>query len=440
MEAVVTLSRERRRDIAQGFAEAEAVQLQHRALVESQGITLLGRVFHGSDALSPQVALAPADVQHDPALAPQPMIHLGSSDYAGLNRHPRVVSAAMQALRSFGNGSTGGRLLNGTTELHVALERRLARFVGMEDALTYNSGYCANLATLSTLCSPDDVVLTDILNHKSIVDGLRLGRAKAITYLHGCILGPSSRSAQGILQGLSWAQRKFIVTDGIFSVDGDVARLEEIVQLAREHNAYVIVDEAHAIGAFGPNGHGSVAAAGLTPEVDVITGVLSKGLPGVGGFVAGSKRTIDLLRYGSNAYIFSTSLPPSVVAGLIEAIDILEHDSSLQERLHRNAEQLRRGLVSLGLDILGSESAVIPVLMPDAVTAMRFTRLLHEGGVYVNVALHPAVSALRPRLRINVNAGLAPEDIELALAQFRRCAQLLGLGTGAGAGTRPQAA
>lgn len=210
-------------------------------------------------------------------------------------------------------------------------------------------------------------------------------------------------------------------------MDGDVAPLDEIVSLANEYNAFVIVDDAHAIGAFGPCGRGSIAHFGLEDQVDVITGVLSKGLPGIGGFVAGNKHTIELLRYGSHGYIFSTALPPSVIAGLIEALDILAEQPDIQERLHRNVQQFREGIEGLGFDVLGSQSAVIPMPMPDVETTLKFARLLHEDGIYINAAIYPAVSPLRPRLRVNMNANLESEDINRALRSIEHCIRKIGL-------------
>jgi glycine C-acetyltransferase len=418
---------QRTRDITSGHPAAENVIREYESLSQSGEAELLGRIFHGTVGPLPAVSFAdtPNPTPRSSQL-PRGMINLGSSDYAGLNDHPRVLEAAAKALYRFGNSSTGGRLLNGTTELHVRLEQRLAAFLDAEAAITYNSGYCANLSVMSCLCAKDDVVLTDILNHQSIVDGLALGGAASIIYLHKCVSG-SARSIEAILSRLPWETRKFIVTDGIFSMDGDLAPLDAIVCLARKHNAFVIVDEAHAIGAYGPFGRGTVAHFGLEAEVDVITGVLSKGLPGIGGFVAGPKRTIDVLRYSSNGYIFSTALPPSVIAGVLEAIDILESDASIQDRLHQNSRRLRDGIVSVGLDVLGSESAVIPIAMPDTITALRFTRLLHDAGVFVNFACHPVVSTLRPRLRLNMTAKLTVDEINRALDAVGQAARILGM-------------
>lgn len=241
------------------------------------GAELPGRIFRGSAGRLATVSLA-TPTSHlsaldSPAIG---MINLGSSDYAGLNEHPRVVEAAARALRKFGNGSTGGRLLNGTTELHVLLEQRLAGYLGTEEAITYNSGYCANLSAMLRLCSKGDVVLSDVLNHQSIVDGIALGGATRVSYLHKCVNG-SAHSMEAILSRIPWESRKFIVTAGIFSMDDDVAPLDAIVKVASKYNAFVVVDEAHAIGAYGPFGRGTVAQSGLTDEVDVITGVLSKG-------------------------------------------------------------------------------------------------------------------------------------------------------------------
>jgi glycine C-acetyltransferase len=411
----------RDRDIAGGCPRARALHGHYEDLLQSSDLALIGRVFHASSGSRATVSYAGLATAEAGSVAPRSnMINLGSSDYAGLNRHPRVIQAATEALHVFGNSSTGGRLLNGTTDLHVLLERKLAEFLGVEDAITYNSGYCANLTTFSTLCAPGDVVISDILNHQSIADGLALGGAESVTYLHSSMRG-TARSVETILRRLPRGRRKFIVTDGVFSMDGDVAPLDEVVSLADEYNAFVIVDDAHATGALGPCGRGTVAHFGLDDQVDVITGVLSKGLPGIGGFAAGPKRTIDLLRYGSHGYIFSTALPPSVVAGLIAAIDILRESPEIQERLHRNVRRFRDGVEALGFDVLGSQSAVIPLPMPDAATTLRFARMLHEDGVYVNAAIYPAVSPLRPRLRVNVNASLDVADIDAALESIQRC-------------------
>jgi glycine C-acetyltransferase len=421
MVAADTQQDARDRDVAASCPRARALQQQYDDLFQSSDLALIGRVFHAGSASRANVSYAgPPGPEAGTVAARGDMINLGSSDYAGLNRHPRVIKAASEALHAFGNSSTGGRLLNGTTELHVKLEHKLAEFLGVEDAITYNSGYCANLTTFSTLCAPGDVVVSDILNHQSIVDGLALGGAESVTYLHASMRG-TARSVETILQRLPRDRRKFIVTDGVFSMDGDIAPLDEIVSLANEYNAFVIVDDAHATGALGPCGRGSVAHFGLEDQVDVITGVLSKGLPGIGGFAAGPKRTIDLLRYGSHGYIFSTALPPSVVAGLIEAIDILRESPDVQERLHRNVKHFRDGVVALGFDVLGSQSAVIPLPMPDAATTLKFARMLHEDGVYVNAAIYPAVSPLRPRIRVNVNASLDAADIDTALRSIEQC-------------------
>jgi glycine C-acetyltransferase len=237
----------------------------------------------------------------------------------------------------------------------------------------------------------------------------------------------STRSIEVALAKLPREQRKFIVTDGIFSMDGDVADLPAIVALANQYNAFVIVDDAHATAAYGPNGRGTPAHFGLQHGVDVLTGSLSKGLPGIGGFVAGSKAVTDLLRYGSNGYIFSASLPPPIVAGLLEAVRILQEQPELQERLHHNERYLRDGIRALGLDCMNSESPIIPILMPDSQQTYEMTQFLHLEGIYVNPVGAPAVSRNRTRLRINVSANLEQADLDRFLDVLERGSRKLGI-------------
>jgi glycine C-acetyltransferase len=363
------------------------------------------------------------------SLAPMPaeseyasLLHLGTYNYSGLNGHPRVIEAAAAALYRYGTTTSGVRLLNGTSDLHLLLERKLASYLGVEDAVTFSSGFAANIAVLSCLCSESDVVFSDELNHQSIADGLKLSGAKVVKYLH-----QNMDSLRAMLSGTTRLQRKFIVTDGIFSMDGDVALLDEIFDLAEEFNALVIVDEAHATAAYGACGRGVVSHMGHAGRIDVITGSLSKGLPGIGGFAAGQKKTMDLLRVGSNPYIFSASIPPSVAAGLIAAIEILEAEPEIQDTLHHNENYLRDGLKAMGLNTMSSASPIIPVLMPSRDTTFRFATLLHEDGIYVNAVCFPAVSRKWPRLRINASASLEPDDLDRALEGFGRVARKLQL-------------
>lgn len=354
------------------------------------------------------------------------LVNLATYHYSGLSEHPRVVDAAVEALRKYGPTTTGVRLLNGTSDLHVRLEERLAAFLGTEDAILYTSGYVANISALSTLCSDEDVVFLDEYDHQSVVDGVRLSGARAIRSPHCDWKALAER-----LRTVESGPRKIIATDGIFSMDGDLPDLEQIVGLAEEYDAFVVVDEAHATGAYWPSGRGTVVHHGLSGAVDVITGSLSKGLPGAGGFAAGSRRTVDLLRYASSGYLFSGSLPPSVIAGLLAAIELLECHPEIVVQLHANAGHLRSALAGLGLDTMGSASPIIPVRMPNRETTFEFARRLHEEGVYANPVCYPAVSRDLPRLRLSVTAAHTSEDLDFASAKIAAVGTALGLVAGA---------
>lgn len=416
-------ARPRNRDVALDCRPLQEVREQLRYYDETNALDVIGRVFHGAPIRSAQVSYGTMRTGEVPnARHAREVLHFGSYNYSGLNGHPRVVEAAAWALSRYGTTVSGVRLLNGTCELHLALERALARFLGFEDCVTYSSGYVANLSVLSALCGEGDVVLSDMLNHQSIHDGLRLSGAEVKVFRH-----KSARSVESILSKLPWSQRKFIVTDGVFSMDGDVADLPSLAALAERYNAFLIVDDAHATAAIGPHGRGTPALFGLEGRVDVLTGSLSKGLPGIGGFAAGPKATMDLLRFGSHGYIFSASLPPPISAALLQAITILEEEPEIQERLHANERALRAGIRAIGLDCMASESPVIPILMPTYDLTFEVTRQLHLEGIYVNPVGYPAVSRRKTRLRLNVSANLTSEDLDRLLDALERVTRRLGI-------------
>lgn len=345
------------------------------------------------------------------------LIHLGSYNYSGLNGHPDIIKAAEDTLKKYGTTTSGVRLLNGTTDLHVEFEQRLAQFLGFEDCLTYSSGYAANISVLTALCCDKDIVFSDALNHQSLHDGMKLSEAKIIKFPHR-----DYEALECALRNVSKVHRKFIVTDGIFSMDGDVANLKILVDLAEQYNAFIIVDDAHATGAYGPNGRGTPSYFKIESQIDVLTGSLSKGLPGIGGFAAGSSETINLLRYGSNGYIFSASIPAPTIAALITAIDILEKNPQLQVKLHHNECLLREGINDIGLNVMHSETPIIPILLPNRDVTFNFAKRLHELGVYANPICFPAVSRNCPRLRLNASAALSIEDIKYTLDIIRKTA------------------
>jgi glycine C-acetyltransferase len=416
---VLSFNNPRTRDLTVGSPRLQEIQQQAQYYGENPLCDVVSRVFHGVPGRRARVSLNPLGAAPN---APREVLHFGSYNYSGLNGHPRIVAAAREALQRYGTTVSGVRLLNGTCELHLELERALADFLGFEDCVTYSSGYAANLSVLSALCGEGDIVLSDKLNHQSIVDGLKLSGAEVRVFRH-----KSAESVESLLKKLPREQRKFIVTDGVFSMDGDIADLPALVKLAEHHNAYLIVDDAHGTAAVGPNGRGTPALFGLQAQVDVLTGSLSKGLPGIGGFAAGSKATIDLLRCGSNGYIFSASLPPPVAAGILEAIRVLKEHPEFQDRLRHNENYLRAGIRAMGLDCMNSESPIIPILMPDVEKTLALTRLLHLEGIYVNPVGYPAVSKSRPRLRINVSANLEQADLDHFLAALERSSHQLGI-------------
>lgn len=407
---------EKNRDLICGSTRTRALFTTFEWLTETQHIDVTSRISRNTPTRSVEATLSTSSHNYSS------LIHLGSYNYSGLNGHPDIIKSAEKALKRYGITTSGVRILNGTTDLHIELENRLASFLGFEDVVTYSSGFSANISVLAALCSDKDIVFSDSLNHQSIVDGLKLSGTNVIKFPH-----KSYETLEGALKGTSQIQRKFIVTDGIFSMDGDVASLPQIIDLANKYNAFVIVDDAHATASFGPNGKGTPAYYGVEKKIDVLTGSLSKGLPGVGGFAATDKKTANLLRYGSNGYLYSASIPAPIVAGLITAIDILEKNPEIQDKLHKNEKLLREGICNIGLNVMHSESPVIPILLPNRDITFTFAKKLHEQKVYVNAICFPAVSRHYPRLRLNASAALTEQDIEFALDAIKKVASELNL-------------
>lgn len=413
----------RNRDLVKGSIKARAMfAALYEWLAETNHLPTYNRVFRGIPSTNVDTMYAKDLDFTTNSNKYSNMVHLGSYNYSGLNGDQRIINAAMQALKEYGVTTSGVRLLNGTSDLHIKFEKKLAGFLGTEDAVTYSSGYVVNLSVLSALCSENDIVLSDELNHQSIVDGLKLSRAKVIKFPHRDV-----DNLRAVLKSIPRVQRKFIVTDGIFSMDGDIAPLDKMVEIAKETNAFIIVDEAHATAAYGPLGRGTPAHFNVVEEIDVITGSLSKGLPGVGGFAAGKKHSMDFLRYCSNGYIFSASLPPAIPAGLSKALDILATEPEIQDKLHANELLLREGIKSMGLNVMHSESPIIPILLPSRDIAFKYARLLYENNIYVNAVSFPAVSRKLSRLRLNASAALSKEDIDKSLVAVHKVGQELGL-------------
>jgi 8-amino-7-oxononanoate synthase len=354
----------------------------------------------------------------------RPVLLLCSNNYLGLADHPRLRQAAADAALTLGTGAGASRLISGTMSIHAELESRLAEFKGTEAALLFGSGYLANTGTIAALAQRGDVVFSDELNHASIIDGCRLAGADTFVYRHADT------------EHLEWGLRRtagraaLIATDGVFSMDGDIAPLAELTDLARRHDCRLLVDEAHATGCIGPGGRGSVAAAGLSGEIDVIVGTLGKALGGYGAYVCGSAETMDFLVNSARPFIFSTAPPPPVVAAAGAALDILIESPERVERLGQNAAALREGLRAEGFESMGSETQIVPLLIGEADDAMALCERLLAEGVFAQAIRPPTVPPGTCRLRLTTMATHRVADLRHAARLIGGAARDLGLAPG----------
>jgi len=346
------------------------------------------------------------------------VINFSSNNYLGLANHPSLCKAAKEAIDRYGCGSGASRLISGNMSLHEELESKIAELKGTEAALVFNSGFQANTGILSTLVGEGDVVLSDALNHASIIDGCRLSRAKVVVYGH-CDIDQLERS----LRDAPSNARKLIVTESLFSMDGDEAPLADIVNLAEKHGAMVMVDEAHATGVYEPSGAGLVAKLGLGDRVPIQMGTLGKALGGFGAYVAGSKALRELLINRCRSFIFTTSLPPAVMAMGMAAIDLVMREPERRQALWNNCEGLRAGLKELGYSLGGSQSQILPLMVGDATACMRLSEKLLDGRIFAQGIRPPTVPAGTSRLRITLMATHRPEHIDQALRVFKEVAQ-----------------
>ena len=346
----------------------------------------------------------------------QPVLLLCSNNYLGLADHTRVQEAAADAALRWGAGAGASRLVSGTMTVHQDLEQRIAAFKGTETALLFGSGYLANLGVVGALSRAGEVVFSDELNHASIIDGCRLSRAETFVYAHNDV----EHLAWGIER--AGPRAALIVTESVFSMDGDVAPLEEISELAARHHLRIIVDEAHATGCIGPGGRGAVAEAGLSDQIDVVIGTLGKALGSYGAFAACDAELAALLTNSARPLIFSTAPPPPAVGAAIAALDILEEEPQRVDRLQANSEVLRAELAREGFDVAGSETQIIPLIVGDAATAMRVCEAALEHGVFAQAIRPPTVPDGTSRLRLAVMATHSKEDLREAARVLGRAA------------------
>jgi len=348
---------------------------------------------------------------------------LCSNDYLGLAGHPRIRTAAAEAAMRWGAGSGSARLISGNMPPHGDLERRLARFKGYESALLFGSGYLANSGTIAALAGRGETIFSDELNHASIIDGCRLSRAETFVYRHGDV----EHLAWGLRE--AGARAALIVTDGLFSMDGDVAPVAELLELARRHDCRLLVDEAHATGTLGPGGRGSVAAAGLSGEVDVVVGTLGKALGSYGAYVCARAELTEYLLNEARSFVFSTAPPPPALAAAAAALELVEAHPERVERVALNAATLRRALAAESLPVAESGAQIVPLAIGDATATMSLCERLLEGGVFAQGIRPPTVPAGTSRLRFSVTAAHRRAELEAAAKLVGATARDLGIAT-----------
>ncbi|MFI0154886.1 glycine C-acetyltransferase [Streptomyces lydicus] len=348
--------------------------------------------------------------------SPGEVLNFCANNYLGLADHPEVVAAAHEALDRWGYGLASVRFICGTQEVHKELEQRISGFLGQEDTILYSSCFDANGGVFETLLGPDDAVISDALNHASIIDGIRLSKARRYRYANRDMADLERQLKEAVEGG---AGRTLIVTDGVFSMDGYVAPLDEICDLADRHGAMVMVDDSHAVGFVGPGGRGTPELHGVMDRVDIITGTLGKALGGAsGGYVAARAEIVALLRQRSRPYLFSNSLAPVIAAASLKVLDLLESAGELRERLQANTALFRSRMTAEGFDVLPGDHAIAPVMIGDAAEAARMAELLLERGVYVIGFSYPVVPQGQARIRVQLSAAHSTEDVNRAVDAF----------------------
>jgi len=353
------------------------------------------------------------------------MINLCANNYLGLANHPDIEQAAKAAIDSHGFGMASVRFICGAQDIHRALEHAIARYLDKDDAILFAACFDANGGIFETLLGPEDAIISDSLNHASIIDGVRLSKAKRYRYANSDMDGLEDELKKAIADGTRF---RLIVTDGVFSMDGYVAKLPEICALAEKYGAMVMIDECHATGHLGTKGKGTPTLTGVGTRVDIITGTFGKTLGGaMGGFIAGPKAAIDLLRQRARPYLFSNSLAPAVAAGSLKAIEIAESADELRTKLTGHTRRFRQGLTEAGFELLPGETPIIPVMTHDAVLAQRLAAELDARGVYVAGFFFPVVPKGQARIRTQMSAALSEADIDTAIAAFIDAGKTIGM-------------
>ena len=351
------------------------------------------------------------------------VVNMCANNYLGLSNNPDLIAAAKASYDEWGFGLSSVRFICGTQNIHKQLEARIAKFVGTEDAILYSSCFDANGGLFETLLGPEDAVISDELNHASIIDGVRLCKAKRLRYHNN-----DMEDLKAKLEEAKDCRIKLIATDGVFSMDGYIANLKGICDLAEQYDALVMVDDSHAVGFMGEHGRGTAEHCGVMGRVDIITGTFGKALGGAsGGYTAARKEIIDLLRQRSRPYLFSNTLAPAICAATLKTIDLLEESTELRDRVHANANYFRKEMEKLGFDLLPGEHPIVPIMLYDAKVAQEFANRMLEKGVYVTGFSYPVVPMGKARVRTQISAGHTKEDLDFAVKCFGEVKKEMGL-------------
>ena len=351
------------------------------------------------------------------------VLMFGSNNYLGLTSHPKTKEAAIKAVKKYGSGTAGSRFLNGTLDIHLELEEKLAKFVGKDEAITFSTGFQTNLGAISGLSTRNDCLIIDEQDHASLIDGTRLSFAKVFKYKHN-----DMESLESVLEKRNGDfDVKFIILDGVFSMEGDIAKLDKVVELAEKYGASIILDDAHGLGVLGENGKGTASHFGVTDKVEVITGTFSKSLATIGGFIAASKEVINLLKHVSRSFIFSASLPPASAASVIAALEIIEEQPEIIDNLWDNTHFSIELFRHYNIDIGNSETPIIPIYIGDVNKTFMLTNMLQDENIFVNPVIAPAVPPEHSLIRFSLMATHSKDQIEYTIKKINETGKKLGI-------------
>ena len=369
-----------------------------------------------------RIIVTPQKSRIDTTLA-KGVVNMCANNYLGLSDNPELIAAAKASYDEWGFGLSSVRFICGTQDIHKQLEARIAKFVGMEDAILYSSCFDANGGLFETILGPEDAIISDELNHASIIDGIRLCKAKRFRYKNN-----NMDDLHAQLEAAKDCRIKLVATDGVFSMDGYIANLKGICDLAEQYDALVMVDDSHAVGFMGEHGRGTSEYCGVMGRVDIVTGTFGKALGGAsGGYTAARKEIVDLLRQKSRPYLFSNALAPAICAASIKTLDMLEASTELRDRVHENANYFRAELSKLGFDLLPGEHPIVPIMLYDAKVAQEFARRMLDKGVYVTGFCYPVVPMGKARIRTQISAGHTKADLDFAVKCFGEVKKEMGL-------------